>query len=66
MTRAHITYCFAAVAMLIVFGLLRITHITDWSWWAVTVSVWGMWLAYLAAGLWIVAIAIAARLGWTR
>jgi hypothetical protein len=66
MSPRHVVIAFTAVAMLIIFGLLRLTHITDWSWWAVTVSVWGSWLAYLAFGLCIVAIAIAARLGWIR
>lgn len=66
MTRSHLAYCFTAIAMLIAFVLLKQSHHVDWSWWAVTIPVWGSWLAYLGAGLWILAIAIASRLGWIR
>ena len=66
MTRTHLAYCFTAIAMLIAFVLLRLAHVTSWSWWAVTAVVWLTWLAYLAVGVWLLAIAIASRLGWIR
>lgn len=66
MSRQILTAAFTAMAMLIAFALLRLSHVTAWSWGFVTSPLWITWAGCAAAGLWFVAIAVAARVGWYR